>query len=280
MKALVDADILLYEISFAAEAYWKHVHDETGEELSGSPPWDIVEWQIEDRIRTIMNESGAEGEPLLLFTGKNNFRERIAVTQKYKDRVAPKPFHYYNIKAFLKSAFKYFEEDGLEADDLIAIFLTAQPNKWICCTRDKDLRQVPGWHYGWEVNNQPSFGPELVDELGSLMLSSSRKLKGTGARFLYAQMLMGDPTDSIPGIPRYGDVKAFNTLEACNTIDELEEAVAGAYKGFYGLDWLDRMRETGRLVYMTRERKGNLIKLYTPKFLGKEEWMNLDPSKI
>lgn len=265
-KLLLDADILLYEISFAAETHWKLLHAEKGEEVEVPPPWEMVAEKIETRIPEIVNESGAEGEPILFFTGKSNFREKLATTFKYKELRPDKPYHYYNIKAYLKSRFKFYEEEGLEADDLLGIFLTAYPDLYICGSRDKDLKQVPGWHYGWEVNKQPSFGPALIDELGTISLNSKRKLVGTGARFMHAQMLMGDRVDTIPGLPGYGSVTAFKTLEACNTIDELEKAVLEAYRGVYGDSAEERMIEIGRMVYMIRHRRGDYIKLYSPSW--------------
>lgn len=241
-----------------------------------SPPLELVIEQLESRIQEIVDEAGTEGEPILFFTGKNNFREKLATTFVYKANRPPKPFHYANIKVYLKSRFKYYEEEGLEADDLLGIFLTAYPDKYICASRDKDLKQIPGWHFGWEVGRQPAFGPELVDEVGYLKLSSDRKkILGTGAKFLHFQMLHGDTTDTIPGLPRYGIVKAFNTINPCNTIEEMEKAVLEAYRAFYGDDAEVRMIEVGRMVYMVRERKGNLIKLYNPSW-KEDEWMALN----
>lgn len=280
-RLLLDADIILYEVSFAAEAHWKYLHAERGEEVLCSPPWEVVVEQLETRIQEIVKESGAEGEPILFFTGKNNFRENIATTFVYKAHRPPKPFHYNNIKVYLKSRFKYFEEDGLEADDLLGIFLTAHPDKYICASRDKDLKQIPGWHYGWEVNKQPAFGPALVDEIGHIELSSgkSRKIKGVGAKFLYCQMLMGDRVDTIPGIDKLGDVKAFNIIEPCTTIREMEEAVLAAYRKAYGDEAEARMVETGRMVYMIRQRKAFLIKLYSPWF-HPTQWYDLRTGEI
>lgn len=278
MQALIDADIILYEVSFAAEAYWKYLHAERGEEPVGSPPWEIVENMLHERIQEIVEESGAEGEPILFFTGKNNFRERLAKTFVYKAERPPKPFHYANIKAYLQSCYKFYQEEGLEADDLLGIFLTAYPDKYICCSRDKDLKQIPGWHYGWEVNKQAAFGPERVDEIGRLELiqkTNGKKLLGTGAKFLHVQMLTGDRVDTIPGLPRYGIVKAFNTINPCNTIEEMEKAVLEAYKGVYGESGEERMIEIGRMVYMTRIRKKNDIMLYSPSW-KEAEWLTLN----
>lgn len=141
--------------------------------------------------------------------------------------------------------------DGIEADDMLAIH---QNEETVICTRDKDLRQVPGWHFGWEVGKQPEFRMQKVDELGKLVLSEDRKkLLGTGLKFFYAQMLIGDTVDNVPGLPNCGPVAAFNTLEALPTKEALHEAVVGLYKAHYGDSWKDEMEEQGQLVWMVRE---------------------------
>lgn len=273
MQTAIDGDILLYEIGFAAEAFQRKKADELGEALLDSPPWETVERSIHERINNIVVET-ASTDPIFLFTGKGNFRNTIAVTQKYKDREGKKPFHYTNIKLYIQSVWPSLQVDGLEADDLLGILLTENPDRYICCSRDKDLKQIPGWHYGWEVHNQPSFGPELIGEFGYIMLSSKRdKLIGTGAMFHHAQMLMGDTTDTIPGIPKHGPVAAFNLLNTCTTIDELEQAVRVAYNSFYGDAGDDRMVETARLTYMSRKRDGDFVELYSPSF-RETEWIN------
>jgi hypothetical protein len=79
--------------------------------------------------------------------------------------------------------------------------------KTIICSRDKDVRQCPGWHYSWECGKQPSIGPIMVDELGHLVDKNAGKFNpltgkklplkvfGTGHKFFYYQMLTGDTVD-------------------------------------------------------------------------------------
>lgn len=281
MQAIIDADILIYEFAFAAEAYWKHEHAEREEPVEVPPPWSVVERTIEGRIESIVSEAGAEGKPFLFFTGKNNFRNHLAITHPYKDRESAKPYHYYNVKAYLKSEYLHQEVDWLEADDLLGIAMSSHPGKYICCSRDKDLRQIPGHHFGWEVNNQPQFGPMAIDETGWLELGSKRdKCIGGGSKFFHYQLLVGDSVDTIPGVPKIGAVGAFKLLSPTTTITEQEQAVVGAYRAAYGLNWASRMREAGRLLHMTRERKGSLIKLYSPACLNEDVWMNMETGEF
>lgn len=245
MTPLIDADVLVYEVGFAAESGWQQ---------PGFPPFDYVAELLDTRIKNICAITNTTEPPILYLTGKGNFRYKIATRQPYKERPGLKPFHYKNIKAYMKATYNVIESEGMEADDLMAVEQTRRPNETIICTRDKDLRAVPGWHYGWELGNQPSFGPEKVDEIGSILLSGGRKsIKGTGLLFFYSQCLTGDRVDSIPGLDGCGPVKAFEILKDTETPDEAFKAVLEAYRGVYGDDAEKELLEQGQLLWMTRE---------------------------
>lgn len=249
MQCLIDADVLRYEIGFAAETGWQH---------PGFPPFDYVAELLHNRINNIVaiagSVAGEQQEPILYLTGAGNFRNEIAKRTPYKVRTGNKPWHFKNLTAYLKASFNVIESSGMEADDLMAIEQTNRPNETIICTRDKDLRQVPGWHYGWELGNQPQFGPMLVDELGTITLSEDRKkLSGYGERFFYAQCLVGDRVDSIPGLGNCGPVKAFNILDGAQSSLECFERVREAYRALYEDKGDDELLEQGRLLWMTRK---------------------------
>jgi len=248
MQPLVDGDILLYEVGFAAEAGWQQ---------PGFPHFDYVAELLDSRIENLCAITEATEPPIFFFTGKSNFRTEIAKTRPYKERPSLKPFHYKNIKAYIKGKYVYMERNGLEADDLMAIEQTkalAMDRQTIICSRDKDLRAVPGWHYGWELGNQPQFGPELVSELGWIRLANDRKsIKGTGILFFYGQCLTGDPVDTIPGLDGCGPVKAFQILEGCPTSLEAFKRVLEAYRAVLGPLAEERLLEMGQLLWMTRE---------------------------
>lgn len=257
MQPLIDGDVLLYEIGYGAETGWQH---------PGFPPFDFVADMVDNRIGNICAITESTQPPIVYFTGNTNFRTEIAVTRKYKDRPSLKPFHYYNIRAYIKGKYDFRCTEGLEADDLMAIEQTRREEilegnplysgptvRSIICTRDKDLRAVPGWHFGWELGNQPQFGPEATDEFGWIRLSSDRrKIEGMGFMFFCSQLLTGDRVDTIPGIPKCGAVKAFETLLGCSTTREALKRVYGAYRAFAGHDGYKYMLEQGRLLWMTR----------------------------
>jgi hypothetical protein len=244
---LIDADIFLYEIGFAVEAGWR----KDGKE--GQPPFDYVIRMLEGSIANMCAMVDATSPPVLYLTGKGNFRFDIAKRTPYKVRLGNKPFHYANLKAYIKGMYDYRESSGMEADDLMSIDQTANPDNTIICSRDKDLKSVPGWHYGWECGNQPSFGPMLVDEVGKIWLNDKRELKGYGGLFFYSQCLTGDTVDSIPGLGgRTGAVRAHTILGGCDGLLEAFSRVQNAYRDRYGDKGNDELLEQGRLLHMTR----------------------------
>lgn len=245
MQPLIDADVLRYEIGFAAEAGWK------GE---GPPSWDYVQELFDSRVQNICGVVGATAPPIMFLTGSQNFREQLATRQPYKERPSAKPWHFKNLTAYIKGCHDYRLTEGLEADDLMGIEQTQRPGETIICTRDKDLRAVPGWHYGWELGNQPQFGPYLTDEIGYIKLSAdSKSIKGTGLLFFYSQCLTGDRTDSILGVEGLGPVKAFGILDGCLSTIEAFNRVREAYRDVYRDDGDRLLLESGRLLWMTRE---------------------------
>jgi hypothetical protein len=257
MQVLLDADILRYECAAAAESGWQS---------EGLPPFDYAANLLDERINNICAIVGATAPPILFLTGKGNFRYDIAKKQPYKTRPSVKPFHFHNLTAYMRSKYNAITSEGMEADDLMAIEQSRRINartlgdtaeiESIICSRDKDLRGVPGYFYSWELGAQPSFGPELIDETGYIKLSADgKKLSGVGGMFFFSQCLMGDPTDSIPGIPKIGPAKAFKILQATTTLPEAFAAVLGAYRASYGdAEGVAEaeLLEQGRLLWMTR----------------------------
>lgn len=252
MTPLVDSDIFLYEVGFGSETGWKAIHPES----TDPPPFDYVKDMVDERIKEICNKIhdffGVCDKPRLFLTGEGNFRLDIAKKKPYKGtRVLPKPFHYSNIKAYLQMQYEAEIVEGMEADDMLCIL---QTDKTIICTRDKDLRQCPGWHFGWELGKQAQYGPLLVDEPGSLSLSADKKkLVGTGSKFFFAQCLMGDNVDNIPGLPQNGPVSVYNRLNELQEYGDMERAVSEAYRAFYGDTWKEEMLEQARLVWMVKQ---------------------------
>ena len=64
---------------------------------------------------------------------------------------------------------------------------------------------------------------------------------------------MGDKTDNIVGPKGYGDVKAYKTLQECETQKEYYDAVKEVYEGEYGEQAEARLLENAQLLWMVKE---------------------------
>lgn len=261
MRALIDADVLTYEAGFSGQYV-----DENGEEVIRN--FDFVAETLDGKIKNIVESAWCD-EPILYLTYgrhlhgiinkeaarqglppyeyKPNFRYEAAVTQPYKDRGNKKPYHFHNIIAYMLGNYKVKVVEGIEADDAICM------DEGVVCTRDKDLRMKPGWHYGWECGGQPGFPLSEVGEIGHLELRNG-KLHGTGYKFFSAQRLTGDRVDNIPGLSRYGPVKVFKLLGHLESKDDLDKAVEEEYERVIGEGYEKRLEEVSHLLWMLQEQ--------------------------
>jgi 5'-3' exonuclease len=245
MKPLVDADVLLYEIGVAAEYKRESI-----------PGWDYVQEMVDLRITQICEAVGATQPPILFISGKENFRNDIAIKKGYKAnrKDSKKPFHYTNLKAYFQFAYNCVVTDGIEADDAMGIEAMKDPDGSVICSRDKDLRMIPCFHYSWECGKQAEISLYKVDLMGEFWTKKlPKELKGTGLRFFYAQCLMGDTVDNIPGLPGYGPKKTYELLESCGSPQELEGCVINAYRDHYNDRAIEELTEQAQLLWILRE---------------------------
>ena len=238
MLALIDADILCYEIGFVSQqetfSYMgKHYETITEAKKVGVSKdklerhvhpikWPFARKMVDNKVAEILKAVGAT-EYKGFLTGKGNFRERVATILKYKGtRHAPKPYHYQNIWDHLVKVYKADVIEGMEADDALAIEQYASGGTTVICSRDKDLRMVPGFHYSWKCGErQPEKPLYEITEL-------------EGHSNWAKQMLTGDTVDNIWGVPGYGPVKAAKIIEGCTTKTEFAVALLGIYKKVFG----------------------------------------------
>lgn len=127
----------------------------------------------------------------------------------------------------------------------------------ICVSNDKDLLQLPGWHYNF-VNKTMT----LVSPLD-------------GLRTFYKQLILGDKTDNIPGFDgklRSECPKFIGKLQ--EPIDEMTEEidmynhVFSVYFDWQGNDDIETiMHRNAQLLYILKEED----KFWTPPNGAKEE---------
>ena len=95
--------------------------------------------------------------------------------------------HYDAIRNYLAWSWDATIWDGIEADDAVAIEATELGEKGIIVSLDKDLDQVPGWHFNFVKRGLYYLTPEE-----SMFL-------------FYKQFLTGDAVDNIQGAWRIGE---------------------------------------------------------------------------
>jgi hypothetical protein len=269
--ALIDADIILYKAASAAQhkyynvyaksapqeeefrllraasakAYkdWLKEHGKDAEDFQIVPEIEVQEpfqaTLITDMIiRNIL--LGIQATSSLFFLSDDkNFRHALATTKPYKDRSdVEKPVHYSVVKDHLKTKYSAITLPNLEADDCIAMAAEESALEGDACvivSIDKDFKQIPGLHYHMDKGE---FFAVTVEE---------------SLRHFFTQVLMGDSTDDIPGLPKIGIKTAEKILSGCDTLDDMITAVIRAYQDKSPVsDYTKYLNEQANLVYLRR----------------------------
>lgn len=260
-KAIIDCDVLVYESAFGAQKTRYDVtipgstavltfmdakeRDEylkaeglTKKDVTIEPWLDVLPESAaisiaKRNLEFILTElKVSEYEAYL--TGEGNYREKIAVSKPYKgNRTADKPVHYAAVKEWYMSSANAVLISGKEADDMMGIRATTDIHN-IICTIDKDLNQVPGLHFDWNL------------------MKKYRVNKPDADRFFITQLITGDNTDNIPGLPRAGEKFALELRESSknNNVEFFDQTLAAYFKKGYNTEYIE---EQGRLLWIQRE---------------------------
>lgn len=199
MQALIDQDLLCYRCAASAE------NDDLG----------IAIYRIDELLDNILNKTEATSYRAFL-TSSSNFRKQIYPEYK-ANRTQPKPRHLRDLQVYsLDKLNAEYAPDGLEADDALAI---NQTEDTVICSLDKDLLQVPGHHFSWEINGKGWSRPDTFIEQTEL----------EGLRLFYKQCLKGDTSDNVKGIEGLGEKKAAKILADCSSHLEMFNIVRDLY---------------------------------------------------
>ena len=199
MIALIDQDLLCYRCAASAE------NDDLG----------IAIYRIDELLDNILNKTEATSYRAFL-TSSSNFRKQIYPEYK-ANRTQPKPRHLRDLQVYsLDKLNAEYAPDGLEADDALAI---NQTEDTVICSLDKDLLQVPGHHFSWEINGKGWSRPDTFIEQTEL----------EGLRLFYKQCLKGDTSDNVKGIEGLGEKRATKILADCSSHLEMFNIVRDLY---------------------------------------------------
>jgi DNA polymerase-1 len=211
--ALIDADYLAYQA-----AAWAHSYQASLDELVERLEADLKKWVTGAFCSTSIALWSCDRE--------DNFRR--GCYELYKAHRTGTP------PAMLEDAKRAVDEivdrslriDHLEADDLIGILATnGKVSNPVMVSVDKDLRQIPGWHFNPNKEDFPVFVRE--DEALS---------------FFCLQWITGDSTDGFKGLPGVGPAKGRKLLDVYEGGPVLNAVMAYLDKGVSVEDMLAQAR--------------------------------------
>ena len=230
MHALIDADTPVISTAIVSE-------DATEE---------IARARLRMNISSIIEGCSKIDSFTLYVSGGRNFRKDIDPSYK-ANRTLPDPKYREMLRQYLIQDWGAIECVGYEADDACGVY---QTENTVIVGIDKDLLQVPGYHYSWPIVRKG------VVQRESIWREVSEE---QGWRNLFTQCLTGDVIDNIKGIRGIGPVKAAKILEDCHTEEEMYDAVQFWYCSSLMVD--NPEQEEIRL-------KNNLDLLYIWRSLG------------
>lgn len=219
---------------------------------------------VKQEMEGIISATGATSYSTYI-KGKGNFREALSVTRVYKGNrdAAHRPRYEFKIRDYLKEYWDAEEVDGMETDDKVAMeqwadYITAwkicsrkeypdsiweaggdqryfqKESNTIICTIDKDLDQIPGWHYNFQKKEK-------------YWVTAKEAMYN-----FYMQLLSGDSSDNIQGVKGIGKAGAKKFLDTCKNEKEMYLVTRDKYLECYGDTGLEVLTEMANLLWLKR----------------------------
>jgi DNA polymerase-1 len=222
MKLLIDADTIAFGCAASAE---------------DSELW-VATSRADLAIENMLRATNATSYELW-FTGPNNFRYQVFPEYKAGRIGAYRPKWERDVKEHMTHTWNANLTDGIEADDMMGIRTYEIDIEWIgkfdarhdihsmISHIDKDINMIPGWHYNWELTRLG----KVIREAKTYYVSPEE-----ADRIFFTQMLVGDPTDGIKGVPGIGPKKAAAILEGLTDPNEMYKRVEDLYSCFEEMD--------------------------------------------
>lgn len=225
----------------------------------GKPTLEEALSSLDGRLHQIFEQTKATQYSGFLTQGKC-FRYKAAVSRPYKGnrKYGDKPIIFPAIREYLKQIWGFTSIPELEADDLVSIY---HNENTVICSPDKDvLYQNVGTHYNYGK-------AELITVNETEALT-----------FLWKQMLMGDSTDGIQGIPKVGAKTADAWLQSPNT-SQMPTFVLEKYIEKFGIhEGISKFGETFQLIYIlkTKEEAERTVGIEVPELITRSVELNKD----
>ena len=199
------------------------------------PTYEEAIYGLDQRIEHILSECNTtlfDG----YFTSGRCFR--YGVDPEYKanrrNKKSSKPPIFHAMKEYLTQKYGFWAVKQLEADDLVSYYSYSDNRSTIVCSPDKDvLFQCVGMHYNYQKGEFWHTTPEGAN------------------KFLWKQVLMGDSTDNIKGLPGVGEKTSDNWLK--NRTKDFEGFAVKQYVEKFGMvEGLMEFHKMFRLVYLLK----------------------------
>lgn len=200
--ALIDMDLVVYRCAASAE----------NESL------DIAKHRVDELLDNILTKVEAT-EYKAFLSSSTNFRKTIYPEYK-ANRTQTKPKWLSELRDYALTIGAVVAKDGLEADDELGI---SQKDNTIICSLDKDLLQIQGNHFQWQIEggtpDKRWVKPDRFTDQPYI----------EGLRLFYEQCLKGDSSDNVKGAKGIGEKRATKLLKDCKTEKEMIEVCLGEY---------------------------------------------------
>ena len=205
-KLLIDADIVAFKAASSVErpidwgdgTWTLHAYEHEGVQY------------IKDYLSNVTSKIG-EGEFVMFITDPVNWRKDILPSYKSNRKGTRKPLLLKYLRQYLLNEMGAVMAAGMEADDLLGITSTNEPN-CIIVSEDKDLATIPGKLF----NPAKDEAVHTITELEA-------------DYFHMLQTLTGDSVDGYSGLPTCGPKTAEKILNGCVNVSEMWAAVVAAY---------------------------------------------------
>lgn len=227
----------------------------------------LLQKMLISKIEFIQNKDFCDSLKLVV-AGEGNYRYDIYAHYKCSRQHLPRPTQLQVLKDWLCTLdYDVIQENGIEADDVLGIWAKRGYDKAlqsgnyedndICSVFiDKDILQFPGWYYNPQKKTRVPVWQTEID----------------AARCFWKQMLVGDKSDDIPGLPNVtkkvwkghdlkgsggiGSVRANVLLASCKSSKDMEDKVVYLYRTYYdsiSIPWQEKFQLNYQLLKLQEQ---------------------------
>lgn len=233
---------------------WHHREADPADERAR----DLVFKDIRIRISEMLSLAGTRLH-LGIYGSTPEWRNTVYRYKPYKGNRPPKADFVVKwgdiIEQYCINELGFVKMPKWETDDLIGwISRNSSPEyqnyKFMIASPDKDLQQLPGLHFAWK--DKDNAFTSHITEVSEFQAAYN----------FWTQMLTGDTTDNVAGIPGLGPKKVQEIFKDLDNALDLELAVAEQYRKAFGEFYGPMiMRETHCALYAGPEEMNVTIGL-------------------